>query len=136
MALQEKHLFVKRSLIKKAGKGLFTSAPIAKGTRITEYKGTIKTWKEVTDSDYFNAYVFYVNKNHVIDAMEQKDSFARYANDAKGSSGEHAFRNNCKYEIDGLRVYLIAMKDIAAGAEILVGYGKEYWNVMKANEGL
>jgi uncharacterized protein len=38
MALLEKQLFIKISIIPGAGKGLFTRKPIAKGTRIVEYK--------------------------------------------------------------------------------------------------
>lgn len=43
MALLEKHLYVKRSLLPGAGRGLFTKVPIKKGTRIVEYKGEIMT---------------------------------------------------------------------------------------------
>jgi len=133
MRLLEKYLSIKKSLIKNAGKGLFTSVAIPKGTRIVEHTGDIKTWKEITDSPYFNGYVFYVTKDHVIDAKKRKDALARYANDAKGTDGAHTFQNNCKYEIDGFRVYIVAIKNITAGAEILVGYGKQYWDAIKAN---
>ena len=136
MPLLEKHLFVKRSTLGGAGKGLFTSRSIAKGKKIVEYKGDITTWKEVDDRKGRNGYIYYVNRNHVIDAWHSKEEFARYANDAKGLVRYEGISNNCKYEIDGVRVFLIAMKDIAAGSEILVGYGKEYWDIIKENKGL
>ncbi|PZR24775.1 MAG: SET domain-containing protein-lysine N-methyltransferase, partial [Azospira oryzae] len=47
MALLEKHLYVKKSTLPGAGKGLFTKVFIPKGTRIIEYKGEVLTWKEV-----------------------------------------------------------------------------------------
>jgi hypothetical protein len=70
MALLEKKLFIKKSTVPKAGKGLFTSVDIPKGTLIIQYKGDIKTWKEITENPVFNGYVYYINKDHVIDAKK------------------------------------------------------------------
>jgi len=136
MALLEKHLLIKKSRIPGAGKGLFTKQFIAKGTRIVEYKGKITTWKNVLQGKNFNAYVYYINRNYVIDAMRRKTAFARYANDANGLSKNHTFRNNAKYVIDGKRVFIEAKKDIEAGEEILVSYGNEYWNVVAEQRNL
>lgn len=133
MALLEKKLKVKRSGLPNAGKGLFTTVDIPRGMRIVEYKGVIKTWKEISDNPVFNGYVFYINKNRVIDAKNYKAGLAQLANDAKGLSRVEGMRNNCKYEQDGNRVYIVAMKNIPAGAELLVGYGKEYWDVVREN---
>jgi len=136
MALLEKHLLIKKSRIPGAGKGLFTKQFIAKGTRIVEYKGKITTWKNVLQGKNFNAYVYYINRNYVIDAMRRKTALARYANDANGLSKNHTFRNNAKYVIDGKRVFIEAKKDIEAGEEILVSYGNEYWNVVAEQRNL
>jgi hypothetical protein len=132
MALLEKQLIIKRSGLPKAGKGLFTTKMIPRGTRIVEYKGVIKTWKEITENPVFNGYVFYVNKNHVIDAKNYKPGMAQLANDAKGLSRKEGVLNNCKYEEENKKVYIVATKNIPAGAEIFVGYGKEYWDVVKS----
>jgi hypothetical protein len=51
MALLEKNLFVKKSTLPNAGKGLFTKVAIPKGTLIVEYKGKISAWKDVKDED-------------------------------------------------------------------------------------
>ena len=136
MASLEKSLIIKRSLLKNAGKGLFTKKAIRKGERIVEYKGRIRTWKEIRSEDEFNGYVFYINRDHVIDAKKNSLARARYANDAKGLSKVNGIRNNSKYEQDGLKVYITAIKDIPAGSEILVGYGKEYWDIIKENKKL
>lgn len=132
MALLEKELETKESGIPNAGTGLFTKVFIAKGTRIVEYKGRIKTWKQVKDN-YDNYYIFYVNRNHIIDAGTYKKSFARYLNDAQGLKKVKGLKNNTEFKRDGLRVFVEATADIAAGAELLVGYGKEYWDVMREN---
>jgi uncharacterized protein len=134
MALLEKNLVIKKSILPGAGKGLFTKKIIPKGSRIAEYKGKITTWKEVDHMNGLNAYIFYINRNHVIDGSKHKNSFARFANDAKGSEKGTGLNNNCKYVIDGLRVFLESKKEIPANEEILAGYGKEYWDIIRFNQ--
>ena len=87
MADQDKQLRVKRSNLPDAGKGLFTKVFIPKGTRIVEYLGTITNWKDVQHQEGKNGYIFYVKRNHVIDAGPHPDAIARYANDARDSPG-------------------------------------------------
>lgn len=135
MALLEKQLEVKESNIPGAGKGLFTSKFIPKGTRIVEYKGRIRTWKDVESEDN-NFYIFYVNEEHIIDASRNKKSPARFINDAKGMQKIKGLNNNAQFVVDGLRVFVEAIKDIPAGSEILLGYGKEYWQVIRKNQKL
>ena len=131
MALLENQLVVKRSTLPDAGKGLFTKKFIPKGTRIVEYKGRIRTWKEAAHED--NGYIYYVTRNHVIDAKPYPKALARYANDARGIVRIKGITNNSDYIQDGKRVYITSKKDIPAGSEILVGYGKEYWDVIRHN---
>lgn len=132
MALLEKQLEVKESTIPGSGKGLFTKTFIPKGTRIVEYKGRITVWKEVkNDSD--NGYIYTINNNHVIDARKHLKALARYANDARGLVRVKGITNNCTYVNDGLKAYIESVKDIPAGAEIFVDYGKEYWDVVREN---
>lgn len=133
MALLEKQLEVKDSNIESAGRGLFTGKFISKGSRIVEYKGKIRTWKEA-EYDDSNWYIFYVNENHIIDAKPYKKSLAKYINDAKGLVKIKGISNNAKFIRDGLKVFVEATKDIPAGAEILVSYGKDYWNVIRKNQ--
>ncbi|MBC7949196.1 MAG: SET domain-containing protein [Chitinophagaceae bacterium] len=137
MALHEKQLEVKDSTLPKAGKGLFTRKLIPKGTRIVEYKGKLTTWKQVQVGDKgANPYIYYVKRDHVIDAAPHKKAMARYANDARGLKRVKGVTNNAIYVEDGLKVYIEAKKDIPAGAEILVDYGKEYWEVIRYNKKL
>lgn len=133
MALLEKKVVVKVSTLPNAGKGLFAKEFIPKGSRIVEYKGKITTWKEVDDNDGMNGYIYYVKRHHVIDASRHTGALARYANDARGLQRVKGITNNAEYTEDGLKVYIESKKDIPAGAEILVEYGKEYWNVIRHN---
>lgn len=133
MALLEKQLFIKKSTIPNAGKGLFTKKAIPKGTRIVEYLGRRSTWKDVKDEDGRNGYIFYINRNNVIDAQNNVKAFARYANDARGLVKVKGIVNNSDYVVDGLKAYIESTKDIPAGGEILVDYGKDYWKVIREN---
>ena len=136
MTIPQKKLFVKESTLPGAGNGLFTTEFIAKDTCIIEYKGTISTWKNVNHDDGKNAYVFFVNNNHVVDACDHLHELGRYANDAKGLKQTKGLTNNARYVVDKKRIFIYAVKNIAAGAEIFVGYGKDYWNTIKAHKKL
>lgn len=136
MALLEKQLYIKKSTLPNAGKGLFTKKFIPKGARIVEYKGKVTTWKEVDHEDGTNGYIYYVKRYHVLDARKHTKALARYANDAAGLVKVKGIRNNCAYESEGLRVFIEAIQDIPAGSELFVHYGKEYWQVIRYNERL
>lgn len=133
MALLEKHLLVKKSTIPNSGKGLFTKKFIPKGKKIVEYKGVKTVWKEVKDDDGKNGYIFYINRNCVIDAMPSTHELGRYANDARGIVRVEGIKNNSEYVVEGKRCFIVAKKDIPPNSEILVGYGGDYWNVIKHN---
>lgn len=134
MALLEKSLIVKKSTIPGSGKGLFTKVMIPKGTRIIEYKGKVVTWREVEKmADYRNGYVFYFTSKYCIDAWETKKSIAGFANDARGITRVEGLKNNCEYVTEKKRCFIEATKDIPKGSEIFVGYGAEYWQVIRYN---
>jgi uncharacterized protein len=133
MALFEKKLVVKDSTLPDAGKGLYTREFIPKGTRIVEYKGRITSWKEVDDNDGNNGYIYFVKRHHVIDASSHPSALARYANDASGLQRVKGLTNNAEYVEDGLKVYIQASRNIPAGEEIFVEYGKEYWDAIRHN---
>lgn len=132
MELLETHLKVKVSLIPGAGNGLFTNVFIAKGSYIAEYNGTTTTWDAVKDDDT-NAYICYVHDDLVIDGRADMNILARYANDAMGLTRIKGLANNARYTFDEGRVYIEAIKDIDAGAEIFVSYGKAYWDTVREN---
>lgn len=134
MALFDKHLFVNKSTLPGAGNGLFTRVSIPKGSLIVEYKGRVMTWKQVEAmADDRIGYVFYINSKHVIDAWAFKRSKARYANDARGLYRKPEITNNSEYHVFKKRCFIKATKNIPAGSEIFVGYGAEYWQVIRYN---
>ena len=133
MTLLEDQLVVKESTLPGSGKGLFTKIFIPKGTRIIEYRGKITTWKDVDHQDGSNGYIFFVRRNHVIDGKPFKKEKARFINDARGITRVKGITNNSQYIKDGLRIFVEATKNIPAGNEIFVDYGKEYWDTVKKN---
>jgi len=133
MPYLEKQLVIKRSQLPGAGKGLYAKRAIAKGERIVEYKGRIITWAEAKKQPGINGYLFYITAKKVVDAAGYTKALARYANDARGFTKIKGLLNNAEYVVDDGRVFIDAKRTIAKGEEILVGYGKEYWDNLKTS---
>lgn len=131
MPLLEKHLYIKKSQLPGAGKGLFTKINIAKDTRMVEYKGRTQRWSAVKHEDGINGYLMYINRNVVINALPTVKTLGRYANDARGIMRMDGLRNNSEYVSEGKRCFIEATRNIKAGEEIFVGYGREYWALIK-----
>jgi SET domain-containing protein len=125
--------YIKKSTLPGTGKGLFTRTPILKGEIIIEYKGIITTFKKIRENGADNPYIYYVNRNHVIDAMPFPGSLARYANDAEGIVVIAGCKNNAKFIVVNKKVFIQALTDILPGAEIFVSYGKDYWDTVIFN---
>jgi uncharacterized protein len=102
------------------GKGVFALVPIAKGTRLIEYKGEIITWPEALrrhphdPSDPNHTFYFHIDDEHVIDAAFGGNA-ARWIN--------HSCQPNCKAEQEEGRVFIDARRHIAAGEELFYDYG-------------
>ncbi len=127
-------LIVKKSKIPKSGKGLFTTHDIAKGEIVVEYEGEKITWKECLQRNQAQkgkgGYYFYINSKNCVDAQYTEWALGRYANDAAGPGRVAGLRNNCVYEVIKGKPYIKATRNIKAGSEIFVAYGKEYWEAL------
>lgn len=129
------NLYIDNSTLPFTGKGLFTTRKIEKGELIVEYTGEITTWDQVKH-DSSNAYIYFVSEDYVINAKNTPDAIARYANDARGLTQVKGKSNNARFvNVDG-KIFIKATKDIQPGTEILVDYGKEYWNTVRKNKAL
>jgi SET domain-containing protein len=131
MAFLEKYLYLKKSKLPGAGKGLFTRVDITTGTRIVEYKGRLQPWKDVKHLDGHNAYLFKINSRTAINAEPYLKTFGRYANDARGFVRVEGLRNNADYEVEGKRCFIDATRKIHKGEEIFVAYGGNFWSLMR-----
>jgi uncharacterized protein len=105
------HLVIRRSKIDS--EGCYTLQPITKGRRIVEYTGPRLTIKEADDlyDEHARTYLFgLTDGKHVIDG----EGVAAFIN--------HCCDPNCEAEeIDG-HVWIIALRDIAAGEELTYDY--------------
>ena len=97
------------------GLGLFTLRDISSGKRIIEYVGTIITTEEADRRG--GKYLFELDEKHAIDGSARSNT-ARYIN--------HSCRPNAEGLTTGRRIWIWALRDIKAGEEITINYGKEY----------
>jgi uncharacterized protein len=101
------------------GLGVFAAKPIPKGTRIIEYVGERVSHDEADrryeekDANDSHTFLFIVDSKTVIDAGVDGND-ARFFN--------HSCDPNCESTVEKRRVYIEALRDIAAGAELTYDY--------------
>ena len=109
---------IKKSNIDKNGRGLYATKDIKEGTKIIDYVGKIITKKKTEVSDKFDnskpIYLFNLNSRYDLDGDVQFNT-ARLIN--------HSCCNNCEYEGKGLKLWVVAIKDIKKGDELSYDYG-------------
>ena len=112
---------IQKSDIDKKGRGLYAAKDIKEGTRIINYIGKIITKKQTEETEKFDnakpIYLFNLNKKYDMDGDVSWNP-ARLIN--------HSCSNNCDYNGTGLKLWLIAIKDIKKGEEITADYGFGY----------
>ncbi len=102
-----------------AGKGAFATRAIAARERIIEYVGERITHEEADrryddeSMDVHHTFLFTVSSRTVIDASHGGNE-ARFIN--------HSCAPNCEAEIERGRVFIYALRDIAAGEELCYDY--------------
>jgi uncharacterized protein len=114
----EDRLVVKKSGIH--GRGVFATATIRKGTRIIEYTGKHRPWKEAEDDpptdprDPHHTFLFSLDNGEVIDA-------GIGGNDARWIN--HSCDPNCEtMEHQGDRIFVHALRTLRPGDELFYDY--------------
>jgi SET domain-containing protein len=113
-----KRIQVRRSGVH--GKGVFALQDIAKGETLIEYVGEVISWDEAQDrhphdpEDPNHTFYFHVNEDRVIDALYGGNS-SRWIN--------HSCDPNCEADEDNDRIFIKAIRNIAAGQELNYDYG-------------
>jgi hypothetical protein len=102
------------------GNGVFAVQDLAEGETLIEYKGEVISWKEALrrhphdPAQPNHTFYFHIDDGRVIDG-NVKGNDARWIN--------HSCEPNCEAdEVDG-RVYIKALRNIAAGEELNYDYG-------------
>ncbi len=128
-------LAIKPSQLPGAGMGLFAEKDFKKGDTIVKYEGEKITWKECikrnNKQESVGCYYLFINNRKCIDAQHTLWALGRYANDATGFNRIPGLRNNSRYEVEKGEAYIIASRNIKAGEEIFVSYGRGYWNALR-----
>ena len=97
------------------GRGLFASQAIASGTRIAEYIGErIGKAEASRRCEAGNHFIFTLDDEWDIDG-NVSENLARFAN--------HSCAPNAESVVDGSNVWIVAIRDIAAGEEVTYNYG-------------
>ena len=102
------------------GRGVFAAQNIRKGTKVLEYKGEIIDWKEAQrrhphdPSQPNHTFYFHLDDSTVIDGGVNGNR-ARWIN--------HSCDPNCEAEQREQRVFIMALRGIAAGEELTYDYG-------------
>lgn len=109
------------------GNGMFAVAPIRKGERLIEYKGRRRTHEEVDagdtgDVDSGHTFLFTLNDKYVIDANVD-GNVARWINHSCEPNCEAVWEESDTGKKRKDRIYIEAMRDIAAGEELTYNYG-------------
>ena len=102
------------------GKGVFALQDLAEGETLIEYVGEVISWPEALRRHPHDAaqpnhtFYFHIDENHVIDAKVGGNS-SRWIN--------HSCQPNCEAEESGRRMFIKALRNIAAGDELFYDYG-------------
>jgi len=102
-------------------KGLYASANIKAKKIVIHYKGKLVTKKAVEKNPKFDndkaIYLFNINNRYDLDG-DFKYNDARLIN--------HSCNPNCEVEGKGLKLWIVAIKDIKKGEELSYDYGFGY----------
>ena len=102
------------------GKGVFALQDLAEGETLIEYVGEVISWPEALrrhphdPAQPNHTFYFHINETRVIDANVGGNS-SRWIN--------HSCAPNCQADEIGERVFIKALRNIAAGDELFYDYG-------------
>ncbi|ABM39259.1 SET domain-containing protein [Polaromonas naphthalenivorans] len=102
------------------GKGVFALQDLAEGETLIEYTGEVISWPEALrrhphdPAQPNHTFYFHIDEAHVIDAKFGGNS-SRWIN--------HSCQPNCEADETGGRVFIKALRNIAAGEELFYDYG-------------
>lgn len=105
-----------------AGRGVFATRKIRKGSRIVEYVGERITPEEADrrydddEMEVHHTFLFIVDDDTIVDAAVRGNA-ARFIN--------HSCDPNCEAYVEDGRIWVDAIRDIPAGTELLYDYAYE-----------
>ena len=126
---RDDYIEIKKSNIPGAGKGVFATKLIPKGSVMGYYKGKLYTqeqYEKLNNKDYIFELKFRNQPNFYIDASNSKYSnWTRYVNGARKKSQKDMINTDTYQQC--FNIYFEAIKDIHPGEELIISYGRHYW---------
>ena len=109
------------------GSGVFAKKKIKKGEPIVQYKGKLITHEEADETHYGDVttghtFLFTLNDTYVIDANVD-GNIARWINHSCQPNCEAVIEENGKGKRQKDKIFIQAIRDIAAGEELTYNYG-------------
>jgi len=102
------------------GKGVYALVDLAEGETLIEYVGEVISWDQALErhphdpANPQHTFYFHIDDDRVIDAKVGGNS-SRWIN--------HSCEPNCEAEVEAGRVFIRALRPIAAGEELFYDYG-------------
>ena len=118
-------LTIRRSLIEGAGRGLFATKGFKKNSKITPYEGEHLTLTQLNDRYGLDAaapYALKITNNLYIDSALVR-TVGAYANAGTKKTQNARLSTNRGAK----KAWLVAIRYIGKGEEILIDYGDTYW---------
>jgi hypothetical protein len=118
--MPSRRVSVRRSAIH--GRGVFARAHLLAGEGILTYGGTVRSWEDAvadyqsSDAEDGHTFFFDLGNGQVVDGGIGGNS-SRWIN--------HGCDPNCEAVVDGDRIVIHALRDIAPGEELLLDYRLE-----------
>lgn len=120
-------VYIKKSKIANAKKGLFVSEKILQGDVVCKYMGVMVPMQYIDLEYYDSDYIFHGNNElFVIDASDPLSCYGRYANDSLSLKKINA--KIVKSE-DEDWAEIVAIRNIKKNEEIYISYGVGYWMI-------
>ena len=117
MSRSHRTRFVVRRSSPGRGFGLFAREPMGHGEFLLEYTGRHVPTKDADELD--TKYLFEIDTYWTVDGSSRSNT-ARYIN--------HSCDPNCEADIRDGKILIFAMRAIAAGEELTIDYGDEYFD--------
>lgn len=118
--------------------GLFTTVARREGEVVCIYEGTVLPTREALKVED-KSYLMRLGEQCYIDARlpfkreeepegMERECIARYINDSINPAGYNVVFEKQPGNLPYARALVVALRDIEAGEELFVSYGKMYWN--------
>jgi SET domain-containing protein len=109
------------------GNGVFAARDLPAGTRVIEYRGTLRTHEDIDecyggDVDSGHTFLFTLNEQYVIDG-NVNGNVARWINTSCEPNCEAVVVENAKGDKTRDRIFIETIKAIRAGTELTYDYG-------------